>query len=671
MHPQIQLPQPGKCPICFMDLIPVKQGDAHGDPEAVSLRQLTLSADARRLAEVETSPVERRDVGVETRMVGKVDYDETRVGSITARMGGRLDKLHVDYTGSMVKRGQPMASIYSPELLTAQAELIQAVKAIPDLAKSGLDRVRATAKRTEEAAREKLRLLGFSKAQIEKVVESGVPADHITLYAPMSGVVIEKDVVEGTYVQTGTRLYTIADLSRVWVVLEAYESDLPWIKLGQQADFQAEAYPGKVFRGKIAYIDPVVNEKTRTVRVRVNVGNRSGELKPGMFVKAVNWMEGLAGEPPLVVPASAPLITGKRAVVYVEAPGRAGTYEGREILLGPRAGDYYIVKQGLSEGERVVTRGGFKIDSAIQIMARPSMMNPEGGAAGGGHGHGGPDSQGSGGGHETPFKVPVPMASSLHHIAQTFGQLRTALEGRELDAVRTRYAEFRQALNAVDPAALTGRAGLLWKELSMVLGNDASLGAEAETLEEAGRLFGVLEHHFMRLAGLFPIEQETQARPVKKASGVPDAFGGQLGLALEAYLTLQAALAGDDFKAAKAAAEALAPAVEAIDMALLQDEAHRLWMEALVPIKEGIATLLAAEDITGLRSGFEPVSVGLARAVEGLGVQVEGPLFELSCPMAFENKGATWLQKDEDIRNPYFGAVMFKCGEVKRRLKGD
>ncbi|MBW1768168.1 MAG: efflux RND transporter periplasmic adaptor subunit, partial [Deltaproteobacteria bacterium] len=317
MHPQIQLPKPGKCPICFMDLIPVKKDSSSGDVEAISLRQITLSSQARKLAEVMTHPVERRSVGVETRMVGKVDYDETRLGHITAWMGGRIDKLYVDYTGSVVKKGQPMASIYSPELLTAQAELIQAVKAIKDLEKSDLKWIKETARKTRDAAKEKLRRLGFSKEQIQAAIERGTPSEHITLYSPMSGVVIQKDVVEGMYVKTGTRIYSIADLSRVWIILEAYESDLPWIKIGQNMDFQTEAYPGMVFKGKTVYIDPVVNEKTRTVRVRVNVSNRSGRLKPGMFVKAVNWMETKGKEKPLVIPASAPLITGRRAIVYV------------------------------------------------------------------------------------------------------------------------------------------------------------------------------------------------------------------------------------------------------------------------------------------------------------------------------------------------------------------
>ncbi len=669
MHPQIQLPAPGKCPICFMDLIPVKRDSASNETEGVSLRQISLTPQARRLAEVTVHPVERRAVDVKTRMVGKVEYDETRLGDITAWMGGRIDKLYVDYTGSVVKKGQRMASIYSPELLTAQAELIQAVKAIQKLERSTLRLVRETAEQTATAAREKLRLLGLSNRQIEAVIERGTPSDHITLYAPMSGVVIQKDVVEGMYVKTGTRIYAIADLSVVWVMLEAYELDLPWIKLGQQVDFQTEAYPGEVFKGKVVYIDPVVNEKTRTVGVRVNVPNRGGKLKPGMFVSAVNWAEAKGKkDKPLVISASAPLITGKRAVVYVEVPGKEGTYEGREIVLGPRAGEYYVVEGGLSEGELVVTKGNFKIDSAVQIMARPSMMNPQGGSAGGGHQHQGSHSKESGSKRpSSAFRVPAPLATELHRLAVTVNKLQGILKDRDLERSRRTYRDFYEQLSAIDQTSLTGRPALVWKELTMLLRNDAILGSEADTLEEAGRLYRVLHDHFGRLEDHFDFE--SMSRSVTVAADVPATFKQQLGEVLDRYFKLQDALARDDFKSAKTIGPQLERAVKQVDMKPLDDEAHAIWMRILDTMNGGLSKILKADDITDIRTGFEPISVGLTEAVAKLGVQTAGPIFEMYCPMAFDDKGATWLQKDEDLRNPYFGAAMMKCGEVNRRLK--
>ncbi|MBU1626063.1 efflux RND transporter periplasmic adaptor subunit, partial [bacterium] len=250
--------------------------------------------------------------------------------------------------------------------------------------------------------------------------------------------VTQKNALEGMYVTTGTNIYTIADLTHLWVTLDAYESDLIWLHYGQKIEFEVEAFPGKKFMGRISFINPVLDESTRTIKIRVNINNSDGRLKPGMFVRAIvkaklndkanlidneligKWIcpmhpeiiKDLSGNcdicgmslrsveefgfmksdkdisPPLVISASAPLITGKRAIVYVQDPKKeAPTYIGREIVLGPKAGDYYIVRSGLSEGDLVVVNGNFKIDSALQISAKPSMMNPEGGTSNGQHQH--------------------------------------------------------------------------------------------------------------------------------------------------------------------------------------------------------------------------------------------------------------------------------------------
>ncbi len=431
MHPQIRQPKPGKCPICFMDLIPVSTTDAD-----VGERQISFSKAAIKLMEVETTLVERKFVTAEIRMIGKIDYDETRVKHITAWVPGRIDRLYVDFTGITVSKGDHMVYLYSPELLSAQAELLQAAKAVANFKAGGSELIRRSILATLEAARGKLRLLGLTKEQIEEIEKTARPVDHLTIYAPMGGIVIHKNATEGMYVETGTAIYTVADLAHLWVKLDAYESDLPWIRYGQEVEFTTEAYPGEVFKGRISFIDPVLNAKTRTVKLRVNVDNRDGKLKPEMFVRAIvrskvatggrvmapemagKWIcpmhpaivkteagscdicgmdlvttESLGyvkvdtpNEAPLVIPASVPLITGTRAVVYVQVPKtEAPTYEGREVVLGPRAGDYYIVKSGLAEGEIVVTNGNFKIDSALQIQAKPSMMNPQGEKAPTGH----------------------------------------------------------------------------------------------------------------------------------------------------------------------------------------------------------------------------------------------------------------------------------------------
>ncbi|OHB67177.1 MAG: hypothetical protein A2V70_15825 [Planctomycetes bacterium RBG_13_63_9] len=420
MHPQIQLPGPGKCPICFMDLIPLT--GASGDDE--NPRQLTMSAAAQALAEIETVPVRRQYVSKPVRMVGKVDYDETRLIDIAARVPGRLDRLFVDYTGITVRKGEHLVSMYSPELIVAQRELLQTWQAYQAGSAGGEKHLAET---TLKMAQEKLELLGVLPEQIDAIQRRGTTSDHLTIYAPQGGIVVHKYVNEGVYVETGTKIYTIADLRSAWVYLDAYESDVAWLRYGQEVQLTTESYPGEVFRGSIALIDPVLNEKTRTIKVRVNVPNEDLRLKPGMFVRAIvtsrlaaggrvldaslagKWVcsmhpevvkdgpgkcdecgmdlvpaeelgliaDGGKPEPPLVIPASAPLVTGKRAVVYVKVPGRKRpTFEGREVVLGHRAGDFYLVEGGLKEGELVVTSGGFKIDADLQLKARPSMMGP-------------------------------------------------------------------------------------------------------------------------------------------------------------------------------------------------------------------------------------------------------------------------------------------------------
>ena len=403
MHPQVQQPDPGKCPICFMDLIPVSEGSQAGSGHA---HEVHLSEHARKLAEVETATVERRFVETEVRLTGKVDYDETRMTTIAARVAGRLERLFVDYTGMPVRKGDHLVELYSPELLTAQQELLQA----------------GSSESLRSIARDKLLLYGLTTAQIDQLEESKTPSDQLTLYSPFSGVVVKKNGIEGMYVQTGSPIYTIADLSKVWIILDAYESDLALLQYGQAVAISTETYPGETFTGTVTFIDPIIDETTRTAKVRINMPNPDERLKPGMFVRATaqiklaeqgvaetvdlegKWIcpmhpEELSDEkgicsvcqmelvdpaalgtlpvigtdPPLVIPASAALLTGKRAIVYLQT--QEGVYIPHKIELGRRAGDFYIVKSGLTEGDMVVSKGAFKIDSEVQIQAKPGMMS--------------------------------------------------------------------------------------------------------------------------------------------------------------------------------------------------------------------------------------------------------------------------------------------------------
>lgn len=423
MHPQIKLEQPGQCPICFMDLIPVESSSGDTGP-----RELRMSPAAIALADIQTAPVRRGVARREIRLSGKVEVDETRLGYITARTPGRLERLYVDYTGITVQEGDHMVELYSPDLYAAQEELLQALHRTSQTEQNQIFG-QTSALATVNAAREKLRLLGLTDNQIQDIEKRSVASERLTVYSPVSGVVIQKNVAEGMYVQTGTRIYTVADLSRVWIIMDAYESDLPWLHFGQEVDFRVEALPGHEFQGWIAFINPVLDTKTRTVKVRISLPNIDGLLKPGMFVRAVvhsvmgpdgravnpgmagKWVSpmhpevvknspgkcdvcGMAlvkaedlgivnmsenDENPLLVPATAVLQTGKRAIVYVRKPGTTEpVFESREVSLGPRTKDHFVVLQGLEAGEEVVVNGSFKIDSAMQISAKPSMMNSHG-----------------------------------------------------------------------------------------------------------------------------------------------------------------------------------------------------------------------------------------------------------------------------------------------------
>lgn len=607
MHPQIQLPKPGKCPICFMDLIPVESRGG----EELGPRQIRMSEAAKELARIETSVVRGAFAEREVRMVGKVAYDETSVANIAAWVPGRLDRLYADYTGITVRKGDHMVRVYSPELLATQEELLQAITAVKALADTKSKVLRSTAAATLDAAREKLRLYGLTEGQIIAIESSGEVSDHLTIYAPIGGVVVQKDALEGMYVQTGTRIYTIADLTQLWVMFEAYESDLPWLRYGQKVTFTSPSFPGQTFEALISFIYPVVDPKTRSVTVRGIVDNRDLKLKPDMFVHGVvvsrvdgegdvidenlagKWISpmhpevvkdgpgrcdvcgmplvpaeslgyatrGAADESaPLLVPASAPLITGKRAIVYVEVSDDEGPlFEGREVELGPRAGNFYVVKSGLSEGELVVTNGAFKIDSELQIQAKPSMMSPEGGA-------------------------PAP--------AHQHGSLGDDVDNSHQDAQQ----------------------------------------AAARRIQEAGEVLGAL---------------------------VP---------VYDAYFMVQMALANDDNENAKSAAREVEGAVKRVDMKIFSHSGHERWMDISKSMITAAQRIGESDDIEAARDGFFHLSNASIELHDTFGHKGEGDYYLTFCPMARNNAGAFWLQTENVVWNSLYGASMLRCGEIKKKL---
>jgi len=470
MHPQIKLPKSGKCPICFMDLIPLDSDSDDGlDPN-----QLKMTEAAKQLARIETTPVVRDYASAEIRMVGRIAYDETKVAVISSRIPGRIDQLYADYTGIRVAKGDHLVKLYSPELLSAQEELIQAKRSVEELRVRG-GVLLSTAMTTLDAAREKLSLYGLPEYQIDEIEERGTAAEHLTIYAPIGGTVVHKNATEGMYVQTGTEIYTIANLKKLWVLFEAYESDLPWLRLGQKVTFTSPSFPGEQFDATTTFIDPVVNQKTRTISMRAIADNASDRLKPDMFVSGVvkssldeDGEVADHDDRALVIPASAPLLTGSRAIVYVQISDDDGpVFEGREVVLGPRAGDLYTVKSGLSEGELVVSNGAFKIDSELQIHAKPSMMSPTGGGALP-HQH---DQSNLMAGRTmdseaVSHKIASPAVETLTPVFDAYFEVQMALASDDPVAASGAYVKLMGEVSSVDMSLFDGEAHMLWMSLS-------------------------------------------------------------------------------------------------------------------------------------------------------------------------------------------------------------
>jgi len=363
MHPQIRMDNPGKCPICGMELIPLEQNTAIVNPDAV-----VMTEEGMKLAEVQTSIVTKEKPVKMIRLYGKIQADERLVQTMPAHVPGRIEKLLVNFTGEEVRKGQAIAQIYSPELITAQKELLEALK-MKEMQPGLL-----------EAAKEKLRQWKFTDSQIADIENSGAAKTVFDVYATVSGIVINKSVNVGDYVSQGTPLYEVADLSHVWALFDAYETDLPWIRKGDRVTFTLQSEPGKEYSGKVSFIDPVINPQTRVANVRIEIPNNGNKLKPDMFINGTVKSHLATSGNSLVIPQTSVLWTGTRSVVYVKLTDTIEpSFVMREITLGPELSNSYVVLKGLREGEKIVTNGTFSIDASAQLEGKPSMMNPEGG----------------------------------------------------------------------------------------------------------------------------------------------------------------------------------------------------------------------------------------------------------------------------------------------------
>ena len=512
MHPQIRQNEPGQCPLCGMALTPVSNKKGGESSPFV----LEITPEAVALSNVQTTRVKFGAGSGKLTLTGKIQANEQRVKSLTANYAGRVEQLYINFTGQEVQTGQKLATLYSPELVNAQKELLETAK------------IKDRQPALYQATKEKLRLWKISEAQIAAIESSGEVQTQFDIFADVAGVVIARNIAVGDFVSRGSSLFEIVDLSNVWVMLDAYESDLGAIRKGDDLSFQVSAYPGKEFKAKVAYIDPVLNPDTRTVGIRAEATNRNFELKPEMFVSA-NISTSQAGQSGLIIPKTAILWTGPRSVVYVQVGNKdAPAFEMREIEIGPRLGEDYLVLSGIEEGEFIVSNGVFAIDAAAQLSGNYSMMT----------------------------------------------------------------------------------------------------------------------------------------RPEVKTLETPEAFRKQLTSFVHSYLDLKDALVKSDVKATLSTIDPAQSNLAKVDMKLLDNEAHEIWMELLKQLQGSLDKIAESKDVDGQRKHFETLSDNLIEAIEYFGL-MGSTIYKQYCPMAFRDKGSYWLSNEIEIRNPYFGEMMLNCGEVK------
>jgi membrane fusion protein, copper/silver efflux system len=470
MHPQVRQDEPGDCPICGMDLIPVgdDDDDLADDPFLMTLSERQYTWANIRTQRVEAGTTEHRLV-----LTGKVAVNERNTRLITATFPGRIENLYADYTGRYIRRGERLASIYSPELMQAQQELIQAAAQ------------KESNPRLYEAIRNRLKLFNLTQDQINAIEKSAQAVPNMDIYASVSGYLTQRAVSEGDYVNTGQTLFEIADLGSVWVELDAYEQQIGQIRQGDRAQVQIPAQRGAAFSGKVEFVDPFLNPQTRTARIRLTVANPDMHLKPEMFVNAT-IMPGDAGMTQPVVPHTAVLWTGERSVVYVKIPREEGfTFEYREIETGSRLEDGYQVLSGLEAGEEIAVHGVFAIDAAAQLAGKPSMMQR-------------PESK--------TMDVPQAFRNQITAVASAYFNVKNALVNDNAETAREEAGKITGTLGKVDMGLLEGDAHHLWMTLQEQLEEAAKMISETTDIEKQREHFNMLSEAILETTESFGLE---------------------------------------------------------------------------------------------------------------------------------------------------------------------
>lgn len=472
MHPQIRQKEKGKCPLCGMDLTPATSG-ASADSNPFVLQ---MTAEAVALANIQTVRVMKRTASQGITLSGKIRVNEEKRATITAKFPGRIERLFVNNTGQRVSKGERVANLYSPELINAQAELREAARSKDQNAE------------LYEAAKKKLKLWKLTDQQIAQLEQADQPMTSFDIYSDVSGIVTERFASLGDYVSTGAVLAEVADLSTVWVVLDAYESDLAVLKIGMGLKFKVQGIPNREFDAKIAYITPMMDLNTRSVEVRAVVANQENLLKPELFVTASVQTSSAVRDESLAIPHTAVLWTGKRSVVYVKVKdAEQPSFEMREIQLGAKSGDYYQVAGGLQEGEEVVANGVFAVDGAAQLSGNYSMM--------------------------TAPKVKTMEANpefqkQLDGIIKAYFKLKDQLVASDATASAKSANAVERAIAVADFHLLSGEAKAHWQEMKPKMLVNAQKIATTMDLETQREVFIHLSDKLIEAVELFGTQQE-------------------------------------------------------------------------------------------------------------------------------------------------------------------
>ena len=498
MHPQVMQPEAGDCPICGMDLIPAERSS-----DGLMADQFKLSENALALANIQTSIVGNSSAtGNAIKLSGKIVENEEANAVQVSYFSGRIEQLNVSFTGEEIRKGQLLATIYSPELYAAQQELLTASS------------LKESQPALYKAVRNKLKLWKLSESQINQIEETGKVKENFPVYATISGTVSEKLVEQGDYIKQGQPLLKIANLKTVWAHFDVYENQIKLFKKGQEISITTNAYANKEFKAKVDFIDPVLNTRTRTVKLRAVLINKEDVFKPGMFVEGK--IKGISSneEQVLTIPSSAVLWTGERSVVYIKANPNEPVFEMREVVLGNQLGDNYEVLEGLINGNEIVTNGTFTVDAAAQLRGKKSMMNKDGGKVTTGHeGHLGMEETSSVGNENQSnmnerMKVSKDFQNQLKAVFNDYIKLKDALVKDDSNNVMAESEKLLDNVSKVDMKLLTdNETHVNWTRLEKEIKASATSISNTSDIKEQRDHFKHLSSDLINAVQLFGVNE--------------------------------------------------------------------------------------------------------------------------------------------------------------------